>query len=186
MTQTATDKPATKRTLLNIADDMVALDNLLEETGGDVTDPEVEAAIDSFMAELQTDLDNKTDNYCGLIRQKELLAACRKEEAERLRMAAKAEENQAKYLKDRLKLVLEFLGVKKAGKVRTASVCNNGGKQPLIMPPVTDPDMIPERFRKVISQVVVDEDKVREALEAGEDLGSFAQLAPRGTHLRIK
>ena len=56
----------------------------------------------------------------------------------------------------------------------------NGGKAPLI---IDDPAGIPTSYQKVV--IAPDTDKIREALEAGEQL-PFAHLGERGVHLRVK
>lgn len=180
-----------KRTLLNITDDMQALDDLLHEAGGDVTDESVQQYVKQLTKELEDDLHNKVDGYISYIRHLELQAAARQEEAERLKKAADANHNSAKHLKERLKGILEKLGVKKAGNVRQATVAGNGGKQPVwISDDVKEhPEKLPERFQRV--KVFPDTDAIREALENGESLEdgdgwTFAQLEERGTHLRVK
>lgn len=171
-----------RRSLLDITADMRALDDLLEDVGGDISDPQVEAAVSQWFAELDQDLNTKVDGYCGLIRQKELLASARRAEADQLLLRARTEENQVKSLKERLKFAMTERGLKKAGNVRTASVCGNGGKQPVEIDPI-EARTLPPRFQKVL--IDIDADKVREALEAGEEL-AFARILPRGTHLRVK
>jgi hypothetical protein len=192
------------RTLLDITDDLRTLDILLEEAGGDITNPEVEDAINQWIAELQSDLDNKCDNYCSLIRTKELRTAARVEEAERLMASAKTETNQVRMLKDRLKAALTAIGVKKAGYKRTATVCGNGGVAPL---EITQPDQLPHEFLSVTVtlphveagviqvehwkqagyKVAVNpnEAAIRAAIQSGREIIGCVILE-RGTHLRIK
>ncbi|MBL4700539.1 MAG: siphovirus Gp157 family protein [Phycisphaeraceae bacterium] len=174
---------ATKtKSLLGIADDMLAIDELLMECEGDISDTDAAEAIDKWFAEAESNLDEKTDNYIGLMRQKSLLIAARKEEIERLQMMNKQDERSAKFLKERLQWVLERLGRKSAGKTRKATITKNGGKIPMEIDPV-DPKNVPELYKKY--QLTIDSDEVRRALEAGGEL-TFARLSERGTHLRIK
>ena len=60
----------------------------------------------------------------------------------------------------------------------TFTVCKNGGKQG-----VNIFAEVPDNFQRVIYEP--DTDKIRDALEAGEDL-PFAKLLERGEHVRIK
>ena len=174
---------ATKtKSLLGIADDMLAIDELLMECEGDISDSDAAAAIDKWFAEAESNLDEKTDNYIGLIRQKDLMRAARKEEIERLQMMNKQDERSAKFLKGRLQWVLERLGRKSAGKTRKATITVNGGKIPMEVDPI-ELEKVPLKLQKVM--VVLNTDEVRKALEAGEEL-KFARLGERGTHLRIK
>lgn len=217
------------RSLLDISDDMAALDELLLESGGDVSDPTVADYVDAWLSEIEHDLNGKVDRYCALIQQKTLTAAMRKEEAERLIKGSKADADAASYLKNKLKMVMESRGLKKAGAVRTASVCGNGGKAPLEIDDGVKPEDVAARFTRAtvtmsgemfhqvhaIGELGVrledvqakrnprtgayhpfdlmkadvrfefDTDAIRAALEAGEEL-SWARIADRGSHLRVK
>lgn len=181
---------AKKRSLLDITDDMLALDDLLAEIGGDLTDPRVELAITEWESELASDLDGKVDGYCRLIRSRELQEAAIREEAERLMAKAGTMAKQTKWLKDRLKMALTVLGQKKAGRTYTASVVANGGQLPLVLDPALDgerpsADGLPAEFVRARTTYRLDTDRVRSHLELGGSL-PFARIGERGTHLRIK
>lgn len=173
-----------KRSLLDISDDLQALDDLLFETGGDISDPDVAAAIESWFAEVQADEATKVGNYIGLIREKELRAAAIAEEIERYKKLQSALVNSASGLKDRLKWYMESKDRKKIETPRgNATICGNGGKLPMQIAETVRPEELPPRFQKVT--VSVNGDAVRDALEKGEQL-EFAEILPRGTHLRIR
>lgn len=203
-----TEAPAKRQTLLDITSDMQALDDLLAEVDGDISDPEVEAYVMQLFEQQGEAFDGKVDNYCSLIRTKELLVAARKEEAERLIARARTEERDAKWLKDRLHWVMHERGLKKAGKVRTASVCGNGGKQPVDVGCDTSDlpakyttakvqlngadlrriaDALPPELQNLLNgvQIDADVDAIRDGLVKGEEIGG-CMLLDRGTHLRIK
>lgn len=172
------------RTLLSIAEDLRALDDLLEEVGGDVSDPRVEEAISKWESELSGDLTGKVNNYCHLIRELEASAEFRAGEAERLRKRAKADQSKADFLRGRLKLVLEQRGL---GKLETdhyrLSIQKNGGAVPLVL---EAPAMIPPQYMRVIpEQHVPDNEKLREALAAGQEVPGV-RLGERGTRLSIR
>lgn len=177
------DLPAPKkRTLWDIAGDLTALEDLLEESGGEVTD--CEATIDAWFAELTTDAATKLDGYAGYIMELLARAEDRKEEAKRLADRARIDENLAGYLKARM---LEFFVARGWPKLETKryklTVCNNGGKTPLkVFVPAHE---LPERFRQQRIEYVAKTDEIAKALEAGEEL-PFAQLGQRGKHVRIK
>jgi hypothetical protein len=172
------------RPLLDLAHEMVVLDEMILEADGDLSNPVVAAKLEEWWRDSLTDFNSKVDNYCGLIREIELRVARRAEESERLAMRNKAEQNAVKSLKDRMKMAMEFAGVRKAGDIRTATICGNGGKPPLkIDQPFARSEDIPEQFRKVV--VSLNEEAVREAIESGEPV-KFAHLEERGTHVRIK
>lgn len=168
-------------TLLDITDDMVALDNLIQECGGDMSDPLVEDAIGTWISEMQHDLDSKVDNYAAFITELKARAAMRKSEADRLTMRAKTDANTAAFLADRLKFALNELGIKKLETNRyRVAVAGNGGKRPMDIHGV-----VPDKFMedKVVS--TVNKDMIRETLEGGGEL-DFAILQERGNRLSIK
>jgi len=169
-------------TLLDISDDMKALDDLLFEAGGDITDPEVETAIDDWMDSLDDNFKAKVDNYAALITEIEARSAARKAEAERLRDRAKIDANTAESLKAQLEYVFEQRQIKKIETKRyTIGLRKHGGKLPLDLDDVR-PDELSPRFQRV--QIDVDRTAIREALEAGEEL-KFARLGERGQSLSI-
>lgn len=170
--------------LFDIGEDLMALSDLLDESGGEIT-PENEPIFDAFFAELQNDQALKLDGYVGLIKTIEGEAAVAKATAEQFQMKARTRENSVKRLKDRIKLFMENTRQQKATSAKgfVLAIQNNGGKTPLDIDESTRPESVPEKFQRVT--VTIDADKVREALEAGEEL-SFARLQPRGSHLRIR
>jgi hypothetical protein len=175
---------ATRRTLFDISSDLLALDALLEEIGGDVSDPTVAATIDAWFSELAYDESRKLESWVGYVRQLEMEAAAAREESERFLVKARVRESRMAWLKDRMKAYLESSGRTKvtteAG--RTLMVQKNGGKAPLTLEPV-DLDAVPVELVRVRREL--DMEAVRSALEAGQRL-AFASLAERGTHLRVK
>jgi len=170
--------------LLDITEDMAALDALLTENGGDISDPAVMDAIDRWFAENEANLRAKADGYAAFIQEQKLLAETRKAEADR--MAAKAKRNQAtaEFMAGRLKATMEQLGMAKIETARfTIAVQGNGGKQPVDVFGAID--QLPEWAKRTRTIIEPDKDKIRERLEAGETL-EFAVLQPRGTRLAIK
>jgi replicative superfamily II helicase len=170
------------RTIFDITDDMLALGDLLDKVGGDVTDPEVDESILAWSEELEADLQSKVENYCWLMKEKEARAAAMMAEADRLKERAQVNKNAAKGLKDRLLWVFENRGI---DKVETdhfrVAVTKNGGKIPMDI----DPDGVPKMYQATEVVTTIDKDKIRHDLEAGADL-DFAVLLERGTHLRVK
>ena len=81
------------RSLFNITEDLLALERILFETGGDITDPAVAEVVDSWFDELQGDLGQKVENYCQLIKDVEIRASNRKREEERMRRLRQVDEN---------------------------------------------------------------------------------------------
>lgn len=169
------------QSLIKITDEMIALETLLEEMGGDVTDESAGEYVSKLFDEINDALNYKVDAYATLIRKCEMTAAARSEEADALKAGARTEENKAKWLKANLKAAMERLGIKKAGYIRTASICGNGGKPPLIV--TVSAAELPPQYQRVV--IVANEDAIRAAIEAGTVL-PFARIEDRGTHVRVK
>lgn len=169
------------RSLFNITEDMLALERILHEAGGDISDPQVEAAVNEWFDELQGDLESKVENYCSLIKDIEVRAANRKREEERIRRLRQVDENMVKSLKSRMQQALDFVGVPRVNTdLFRVTVANNGGKQPMVV----NEAAIPPEY---ITTRMIDEpnkDLIRQHLEDGQDL-PFAQLKERGRSLRI-
>ncbi len=178
------DQEKPTRGLFDITADMRALDDLLYECGGDVTDPKVEQAVNEWFDELETDLLGKVDNYAALITTFQARAKARQEEMERLQARVRVDENAAKSLKERLKIALQDRGIPKLETRRyRVSISKNGGKQPL---DIHDPKAVPHKHCTHIPESwEPNGDAIRAALAAGEEVPG-AILMDRGTHLRIK
>jgi hypothetical protein len=172
-----------KQTLLDITEDMAAIDELLAESGGEIT-TETEGTLDAWFAELDTNLTGKVDNYCALITEIECRAAVRKAEADRLYDRAKIDENAAKALRERLRFVWELRAMGKVQTSRyTVSLAKNGGKAALDVR--VGAEDLPAWAVKTETVVTVDKDAIRSRLEAGEEL-DFASLMQRGNRIAIK
>ena len=170
-----------QRSLLDITDDMQALDDVLQEVGGDLSDPGVEATIDRWLAELEKDLENKVDNYAALIGIMRGRAAVRKAEAKRLTDRVRADENAANGLCERLKMAFEGRGIEKVETPRfRVSIANNGGKLPLV---IDEDAVIPDEYLRVVTEP--DKVLLHEALAAGKKLDGV-RLGERGTRLSIR
>lgn len=168
-----------RRTLLDISDDLLALEDLLVEVGGDISDPAVEAAVNEWFDSLGSDLEAKTDNYIALISTLESRAEIRRSEAKRLASRAKTDENAAKSLRDRLIWAMRRLEKPLIETARwRVSVAKNGG-----VVPVEITGDVPIEYRKVVTEP--DVAAIRTALLNGVELG-FAHLKDRGERLVIK
>jgi hypothetical protein len=180
MTAIATEP---RRSLFAIGADLEALNDLLEECGGDITDPTVCAAVEAWSAELDRDRGEKLDRVHGLLVRLHMeAAAARQQSAEWADRAASREKRSAglkKMLLDHLQRRGEASAVSAAGL--KFAVQANGGKPALtVNVPAEELD---GRFLKVT--VAADVDAIRAAIEAGEDV-PFARLEPRGFHLRVR
>lgn len=128
---------------------------------------------------IEGEIEDKADGYAKIIKEFEHLRDARKAEADRLNKAADVFDNRIKFLKNNLFNVMKETGKTKFNtELFQFNIQKNGGKQVLTV----DGD-VPEEYTKTIIQN--DNDKIREALENGENL-PFAHFEPRGEHLRIK
>lgn len=169
------------RTLLDITDDLQALDDLLTEASGDVTG--VEVTVDAWLAELEQDLKGKVDNYAALITAMNARSEIRKAEADRLYHRAKVDANNAKFLRERLKFAFEQRGISQLETARyKVGVSKVGGATPIVIP---DPASIPSEFVRVTEIREPDKDAIRKTLESGKEV-SGAMLGVRGTCLTIR
>ena len=167
--------------LLDITDDMQALEDLLAEVGGDVTDPKVGETVDAWFAELDANLTGKVDNYAALISTLRARADIRRAEAERLARRAQVDEAAADWLASRLLAALDARGMRKVETDRYAvSVVGNGGKQPLLVD-----GEIPSEWTKTVTRTEPGRERIRASLEAGQAL-PFARLGERGKRLSIR
>lgn len=169
------------QTLIDISADMQALDDLLAEVGGDVTDPKVASIVDAWFEELDHSLSAKVDNYAALISSMRARADVRRAEAERLARRAQVDEASADWLAARLLAALDARGMKKIETDRYAvSVVGNGGKAPLLL----DAE-IPAEWTKTVTKVEPDRERIRLAIESGQAV-PFARLGERGKRLAIR
>lgn len=170
------------RTIFDIEDDIRALDDLLHESGGDITDEGVEQYIAQLMEELREDLENKVDGFAAYIGELKAREQARKSEADRLRGLAKSDGNAAAGLRGLLLLKLKQLGIKKLKTKRyNVSVSANGGKQPLDIVA----DRLPGEYRREVVTIEIDRNAIERDLKAGVEIPGVTAL-PRGESLRIK
>lgn len=175
-----------KQTLFSISEDILALDALLDDLGGDVTDEEVEAAIDQWLEENADNLKDKLDGYGFYINEQMAHATACKDEASRLRERAQVFERRAGRLKDRLQFFFQrHAWQKQEGTHFTFSLRKAGGKRRLTL--LAEPEALPPQFRITETIVRPDQDGIRHAMdEAGTDeIEGVARLEPRSEYLKI-
>lgn len=171
--------------VFTLTSEWLALDQIIDDHGGELNDPATEAAFVALGEALQHDTAAKFEGMLHFIRRKETDAAAAKAEAEQYLMMARVAENAAKRAKELAKWFLESTGQKsvKTTTGRTFAIQANGGQLPISWADSIDPASLPPEFQKV--RIEIDKDRTRAELEAGEQL-SFARLDERGAHLRIK
>lgn len=175
-----------KRTIFDISDDLLALDELLTENDGEITDDAVGEALEAWFDDLGAERDAKIDNYCRLIASIESRAQARAVEVARLDNLIETDQNAA----TRLKMALyNFMVVQGITKLETPlhklTVASNGGKPPLIIPDSWREDAAnaPEAYHRI--SIKLDTEAIRADLTSGEKVPGCA-IGERGKHLRIK
>lgn len=144
------------------------------------TDPDEEQAFLDTLEGMTGIIQNKMDGYAAVLTILDGRVSTIDNEIKRLQAWKQIIENRKKRMKEILLYVMtEKLNERKIQTdFHTFTVCKNGGKQG-----VDIFDAVPDNFQRVIYEA--DTDKIRDALEAGEDL-PFAKLKERGEHVRIK
>lgn len=171
-------------TLFAIGADMEALETLLYEVGGDVSEDDATDAVESWFAELAEDRDRKLDGYGRYITELTARATAKRDEASRLLQRARTEEERARWLKDRLLRYLQDRGLKALDTpLHRFAVAGNGGRLPLVVD--VEPEDLPEPYRVEKRTFLRDETEIRAALDRG-DLLQFARYGERGCHLMIR
>lgn len=158
--------------------------NEFEQVYALFTDPEVDdEVITDTLESIEGELEVKAGGYINVLKQMQMeVDACDKM-LEHWTEKKNVRENSIKRLKKALCSAMiathhdDKEGLK-AGDY-TLKVVSNGGKQPMKV----DATKVPDNFCKVI--VEPDNDKIRKALEQGEEL-PFAYLEERGKHITIK
>jgi hypothetical protein len=143
-------------------------------------DPEDEQTFLDTLDGMTGIIENKMDGYGVVLTQMKARIAMIDGEIKRLQAWKQTVENNDKRMRDVLLLVMrDTLNQRKIQTdLHTFTICKNGGKQGV--------DIfaeVPDSFQRIIYEP--DTDKIREALENGEDL-PFARLRERGEHVRIK
>tara|TARA_R110001592_G_scaffold62346_1_gene190741 strand:- start:62 stop:580 length:519 start_codon:yes stop_codon:yes gene_type:complete len=167
-------------TLYEITEDVRALEELMVELGGDVTDEADLEAVESWFSSLNEGMSNKLDNYAALVKEVEARGNSRLEEAKRMKRLAEADLSLGKRLKERMMWALQLMGHRRVDTDRfRVTVAKNGGKLPLVLD-----DNVPDEFMKTVEVTAPDSEKIRAVLAEGSSLG-FAHLGDRGQTLRI-
>lgn len=182
-----------KRTLREITEDMQVLDDLLNEREGDITDPEVEAAINAWFEENADNLEDKIDGYFYLISHAEAEYREASEEAARCAAIAQHHKGRADQYRNRLKWWMEQTGnAKVSGKLHTISLANNGGPLPVVIPDDVAATDLPFSFQRRTETINVDKEAILNALQRHNcneliiNGRIMAAIGERGKHLRFK
>lgn len=168
------------QTLLAISEDAAALGELIEECPEELT-PEVEAALDLWMRDLERAESVKVEAICAIARSFSLQAESRKQEADRLRRLVEIGENKVKRLKDLLLTYFIATGQKRVETpLFSVRLQANGGKVPMLVD--RRPEELPLAYQR--AEITADAEAIRASLEIGVEIDG-CRLLPRGWHIRV-
>ena len=167
----ATERAAT---LWSLSAEMLELEDRLLASM-DPTTGEADSEVFDSLGIVRETLEAKVWAYAALIRKIDAEADTYAAQAARWREAKESQQRASKRLRDRVHAVMTECGFKRIGPF---SVCNNGGKRPVVM---QDPHQVPSHLCREVPNL----EAIRQTLESGALL-PFAYLGDRGTHLRMK
>jgi DNA primase large subunit len=155
--------------------DLANLEELLEATGGEITE-DAEALLDQI-AQGEDDILSKLDSYAVVIAQMELdaeayeaKAAYLRERMDTMKARANSKRRVVDSLKDRIMLSMKMLGMKKAETPNHVSVSVRTAKAPVV---IEDESLVPDEFAKITRRP--DKTAIGKALAAGLEC-DFAAL----------
>lgn len=159
------------KSLIQIAQDSAALEELLQETGGEVTE-----TLETFLAEIETGLSTKADNYFSMMDHLGTTAERYRKRSEAYRAAAKTAENIVERMKDRIHAAMGLMGVQ---EIEGQSIRFKIQKSPA--------SLLIEADAKIPSDMTVvtvtpDTTKIKSALKDGFDIPGCKLV--QSTHVR--
>lgn len=184
------------RPLYEIDAELEGILNALESPEMNLSEEEVQIALDEWLSSNMDEIAVKLDGYCQAIASREGMAKIRKEEAQALQAMAQFDTKTADMLKDRMKSFLKLAGL---NSVVTAhfkpNVRANGGVQPMKLAYAVElnPSTLPPWAQKIVPN----NEAIRKALEAGVAIEglpdafakepiALAYLTERGDHVRLR
>jgi hypothetical protein len=174
-----------KMSLYEISEQIQALDQLLANLGGDVTEGTDGATIEKWAEEYQWMEREKVDGYVKLIKNIEGQQGAIDDEVKALTEKSRVLDNRISRLKSLVKFIMDQRKTKRLeGNVWSFVIQKNGGKDPIELL-VEDPEKLPDEMVKIIRKA--DLDAIREALEAKKpEALAVARIGERGESLRIR
>lgn len=146
------------QTLAVISSDMRAVLDLLQEEGG-----ELNTILESWFDDISKNLTEKVDAYHGRLEQLERLSDIARKRAQDAQAAARTIERMDSALRDRIKHAMTVMDTKEVRGVEWRyRVTPTKGSL------VFQEERVPDRFKMQVTTTVVDKERLRAALEAGE------------------
>lgn len=159
------------KSLIQIAQDSAALEELLQETGGELTE-----TLETFLAEIETGLTTKADSYYSMMDHLTATAERYRKRAEAYRGAAKTAESVVDNMKTRIHAAMGLMGVQEIeGKSIRFKIQNSPASLA-----IDDQAKLPAEM--TIVTVTPDTNKIKAALKTGETIPGCRLT--QGTHVR--
>lgn len=149
-----------KTTLIKIADDALALNRQLIESGGELT-PEIEARLNDI--DLKTR--DKIDAYQVVRERCRLEADYWKTKADELMRISRAHKEIDRRLTENIKKHMELTGTKEVEGHTVRFVLTKTGEELVI-----DDSLLPDAYKMQVTEWVPDKEKIRAALQDGVDV----------------
>ncbi len=167
------------KTLNEIVRDHRSLDEIMIETGGEITQEEQEKIIDSWMKEITSDLQMKADGYQYRFTMLEQAAEALAERAKMIRSASSVCDSMASQLKERMKQAMIEMNMPELyGKDFKFKLQNS--------PPaveITALEKIPGSYTREKLQIEIDKNKIKADLLEGKDVPGAC--IKQGVQLRV-
>jgi hypothetical protein len=174
-----TPKTTTSLTIWEIERGLAELVEAREEAADEAT----RTAIDQALTEYVEREVVKVDGIRGFLMHCNLMSRAAKEEADLQAGRSRLWEKRAERLKSFCVSTLQAFGRSRVeGRTGKLVVRGNGGPRPIV---ITDPGLIPSEFSPQVVSYPLDKDKLRKALEAGDEVPG-AHLGERGVSLIVK
>jgi hypothetical protein len=154
----------------------------IAEYGGDLDHPAVIEAL-AEMDQAEGSIHRKVDAIRAVMNEFETQAEARKREGDLRIERARALMKTVKAMEQWAIRGMEAAGLDRAGSIIPLSVCHNGGRPSVKWTRVGEP--IPDGFRRVKTETVLDVEAVYETLAIGGELPPGIEVEPRGKHLRV-
>lgn len=161
--------------LYNITNKFVELMDKVQE--GELTEEEY----NQLGQELALELQNKSANIIGYAQNEEALIDAIDIQIKRLQEFKKAKQNSLDKFKTYVKDNMNKLGIKKVETELGILSVNNSP----VSVEITNQDLIPAKYKKIIQEEKIDKVALKKDLEAGNDIDG-AQLSTGNTYLKIK
>lgn len=144
------------RNLIQIAQDSAALEELLQETGGELTE-----TVENFLAEVEKNVATKADSYYSVMDHLSSVGERYRKRAQAYTSAAKSAESVVDRMKERIKTAMQIMGTEEVQGETIRFKLQNSPASLVI----ADSTVIPQEYTVV--EVKPDTTKIKSALKDG-------------------